>query len=132
MTREELIQKYVDNQEQIKRTNEENIEIKKEIALTFEHKVGEIVKWTEKGRRKNVGNFFNPKWETLPDVEHVAVLTKITPSIFVFSDGRVSFSWELEFKPIKKDGGMSMNKCYVNKDKIEWTGDIHKDYQNKK
>ena len=132
MAREELIRKYIENDGEIKRLRENSVGILNEIALTHEHKVGEIIKWIEKGKRKNVGNYFHPIWETLPDVEHVAVLTKITPSIQVWSDGSVSFSWKLEFKPIKKDGGISMNTCYVNEDKIEWTGDIHKDYQNKK
>ena len=131
MTREELIQKYVDNQEQIKRINKENLEIKKEIALTFEHKVVEIVKWNEKGRRKNVGNWLHPKYEDLPDIEHKAVLTNVSPKINIWLDGKTSMSWELVFKPIKKDGGISMNTCHVDTDKIEWTGDTHKNYQNK-
>lgn len=131
MTREELIQKYVDNQKEIKRIKEESLEIKKEIALTFEHKVGEIVKWAEKGRRKNVGSYFHPKYEDLPDIEHEAVLTNVSPNINIWFDGKISMSWELTFRPIKKDGHISMNRCYVDKDKIEWTGDIYKNYQTK-
>lgn len=92
MTREELIRKYIENEDEIKRLRENNVGILNEIALTHEHKVGEIIKWKEKGKRKNVGNYYHPIWETLPDVERIAVLTKITPSINVWSDGSVSFS----------------------------------------
>ena len=134
MTREELIQKYIENEGEIKRLRENNVGILNEIALTHEHKVGEIIKWKGKGKRRNGGSLYIRFGilETMPDIEHFAVLTNITPSINVWSSGSVSFSWKLEFKPIKKDGGISMNTCYVNTDKIEWTGDIHKDYQNKK
>lgn len=131
MKREELIQKYVDNQKEIERIKKENSEIKKEIALTFEHKVGEIVKWTEKGRRKNVGNWLHPKYENLPDIEHEAVLTNVSPNINMWFGGKIDMSWGLVFRQIKKDGGVSMNTCRVNTDNIEWTGDIHKNYQNK-
>lgn len=130
MTREELIQKCVDNEKEIKRLKEKKESILKEIALTYEHKLGEIVKWTETGRLKNAGSWAHPQLVRLPDVEHIAVLTKIEPLIWLF-ESKVSFSWRTEFRPIKKDGGISANRVVVNNDKIEWTGDIHKNYQNK-
>ena len=130
MEKEELISKYVENKKAIDGLTKDNKDILKELTTFVEHKVGEIVKWTETGRRKRVGgSMWHPVYEDLPAKEHEAVLTKLSASIWVWTDNNPSLSYEYEFCPIKADGGVSKNRCYPNKDKIIWTGEIHKDYK---
>lgn len=102
-------------------------EAKVELAKLAPHKVGEIVKWVEKGRRKRVGGtIWHPKFEQQPDKEVVAVLTKVEAEIDTTFDREPRYYYE--FKPIKKDGGISQNAVCPPKD-IEWTGEIHESYK---
>lgn len=102
-------------------------EAKAELVLLAPHKVGEIVKWVEKGRQKRVGGtIWHPKYEQQPDKEVVAVLTKVEAEVSTICDTGLYYHYE--FKPIKKDGGVSLNNVCPPKD-YEWTGEVHKDYE---
>ena len=135
-TKEELIDEYVNNETRIRELKKNNLDILTEIRKFYEHQIGEIGKWTEKGRKKNVGGILNPKFEELPNKEHCAVLTSIEPIISVWLNSEVTFNWKIRFREIKKDGTISSRvirgidvpedpKC------ITWTGEIHKDYKCK-
>lgn len=130
MSKEELIKKYCENENKIQNLRNKNSDILKELASLFEHKLGEIIKY-RKTERRNLGTFIKPKYEDVPGEEITAVLTAIKPSIWMWPKGEPSFHYKLEFKALKKDGGISKNNTYVNEDNIEWTGEIHEDYKNK-
>lgn len=102
-------------------------EAKAELVLLAPHKVGEIVKWVEKGRQKRVGGtFWHPKYEQQLDKEVVAVLTKVEAEINTTFDREPRYYYE--FKTIKKDGGVSQNSVYP-RGELEWTGEIHESYK---
>lgn len=103
-------------------------EAKAELAKLAPHKVGEIVKWVVKGRQKRVGgSIWNPKYEQLPDKEVVAVLTKVEAEVdYIYALG---LHYHYEFKPLKKDGGVSLNLVYPHGLELEWTGEIHESYK---
>ena len=42
-----------------------------------------------------------------------------------WKDNDATLTYRYEFRPIKKDGGVSSNQCYPNKDIIEWTGEVY-------
>ena len=128
-TKEELIQSYVDLQKQRKSIDEKQSDIINELCGLAEHKVGEIVKWTETGRTKRTGgSIWRPEYKHLPDKERKAVLTRIEPHIYMFGEPKFDFIYC--FNPIKEDGGVSANRVRPS-DGYEWTGEIHKDYINK-
>lgn len=104
-------------------------EAKDELAKLAPHKVGEIVKWVVKGRQKRVGGtIWHPKYEQQPDKEVVAVLTKVEAEVDTICG--LGLHYHYEFKPIKKDGGISQNSVYPRGiDNVEWTGDIHESYK---
>ena len=129
-TKEELIQSYVDLEKQRRSINEEQSNVIKELSGLSGHKVGEIIKWTEKGRTKRTGgSIWRPEYIQLPDKERKAVLTRIEPHIYIYGD-KTNFSFLYYFKPVKADGGVSTNRV-IPRDDYEWTGEIHKDYINK-
>ena len=100
-------------------------EAKAELAKLAPHKVGEIVKWVVKGRQKRVGGtIWNPKFEQQPDKEVVAVLTKVEADVY-----GLDLHYHYEFKPLKKDGGVSQNSVYPHGLELEWTGDVHESYK---
>lgn len=103
-------------------------EAKAELAKLAPHKVGEIAKWVVKGRQKRVGGtIWHPKLEQQPDKEVVAVLTKVEAE--VDSICNLGLHYHYEFKPLKKDGGISQNSVYPHGVDVEWTGDIHESYK---
>lgn len=129
MTQEELIQKYKENEDAVKALKASQIDVLKQLKAFYPHKEGEIVKWTEKGRKKRVGgSIWHPVYEQLPDKEHLAVLTDIKPSIWLWQD-KPDLTYHMEFNEIRKDGELSKNHCYVDKDNMQWTGEIFKDYK---
>jgi hypothetical protein len=101
-------------------------EAKAELAKLAPHKVGEIVKWVVKGRQKRVGgSIWYPKFEQQPDKEVVAVLVKVEAEVNTIS----GLHYHYEFKPIKKDGGISQNSVYPRVlQELEWTGEIYESY----
>lgn len=100
---------------------------KDELALLAPHKVGEIVKWVEKGRQRRVGGtIWHPKFEQQPDKEVVAVLTKVEAEINTTFDREPRYYYK--FKPLKKDGGISQNSVYP-RGELEWTGEIYESYK---
>ena len=102
-------------------------EAKAELAKLAPHKVGEIVKWVVKGRQKRVGgSIWYPKLEQQPDKEVVAVLVKVEAEVNTIS----WLHYHYEFKPIKKDGGISQNSVYPRVlEELEWTGEIYESYK---
>lgn len=129
-TKEELLQAYQENYNEIQRLQEQKKAIVDELKLLDEHKVGEIVRWTEKNRIKRVGGtVWRPEYESQPDKDRAAVLTDIRVSIDLWR-GVPELRMGYEFKTIKVDGGISMNHTYPEEGFV-WTGEIHKDYINK-
>jgi hypothetical protein len=125
--KERLVLEYNKVEEEIVQLKEKRKSVLKELSLLDGHKVGEIVKWVETNRTKNEGWTLNPRYVPLPDKEHIAVLTNI--DVTVSWNGFVRYTHT--FRPINKDGSISKNNCYVSEREIEWTGEIHKDYQDK-
>ena len=136
MTKEELVNKFVENAHAIKEIETKQKGIKENLRELCGHKVGEIIEWTERGRKKNIGNLLRPKFEPLPDKEHKAVLIRVTPNIHIWStmcdnEEHVDFFYSYEFHEITKSGSISQRQVYVRDELYEWTGKIHKDYQKK-
>lgn len=120
-----LVDKYFDCKKAEEEAKRNRLNALKELAALAPHKVGEVIKWTEY-KRKNVGTWINPKSEDLPPVEKKAVVTSVTADVWCFmTDIEPSLHYKYEFSPIKKDGGVSLNQCYPNKDAIEWTGEVY-------
>lgn len=97
MTQEELIQKYKENEDAVKALQASQRDVLKQLEAFYPHKVGEIIRWTEKGRKKKVGgSIWHPVYEQLPDKEHLAVLTLIKPSIWIWQD-EPEITYHVEF-----------------------------------
>ena len=128
MTKEELINSYVQHDKAEREEKEQKKLILKELEKLAPHKVGEIVTWNEKTTRRSGGTMWNPEYETKA-IEKAAVLTSVDPRIHIWSDGDVRFDYNYSFKPIKKDGAISHNHVYVRGNDITWTGDIHYSYR---
>lgn len=126
MTQEEkiLIDKYLVCKKAEKEAKSNSLNVLKELAALAPHKVGEVVKWTEH-KIKNLGTTWKPNIVNLPPVEKKAVVVSIKADIWQWKDNDATLTYNYEFRPIKKDGGVSSNSCYPNKDIIEWTGEIY-------
>lgn len=127
MTKEELIKKYYECQDKIKELEAKKQNTLAELAKMAEHKVGEIIQWTETNRWKNVGTTWRPQLVDLPDIVHKAVLTRVNVHISSMFNS-VDFTYE--FSRIKNDGSISGNNCYPRQNFV-WTGEIHEDYKDK-
>ena len=130
MKKEELIKKYLENEEEIKRLRNDNRDVLCQISSMYEHKVGEIIKWTKPSEKRLIG-YFSHNYKEIPEKEISAVLVSIKPRIDQWGGREPELFYGLEFKSIKKDGGISQNSVHVNRDEIIWTGEIHKDYIDK-
>ena len=75
--------------------------------------------------------YFSHNYKEIPEKEISAVLVSINPRINQWGDRELELHYGLEFKSIKKDGGISQNSVHVNREEIIWTGEIHKDYIDK-
>ena len=126
MTQEEkiLVDKYLEHKKVEEEAKRNRLNTLKELAALAPHKVGEIVKWTEY-KTKNLGTWLNPNYVDLPPVEKTAVVTRVTADVWQWKDEEPSLYYKYEFSPTKKNGGVSSNQCYPNKDAIEWTGEIY-------
>jgi len=103
-------------------------EAKKELALLAPHKVGEIAKWVVKGRQKRIGgSIWHPVYEQQPDKEVVVVLTKVEAEVDSICGHNLYYHYN--FKPLKKDGGISQNQVYPRAEHVEWTGEIYESYK---
>lgn len=128
-TKEELVRQYVENRKEIERLNKEDSEILTQCKSFFGHQVGEIAVYKETRRRKQVGSFWRPRYEDLPDKEMRCVLMYVQPLIDIFGN---ELHFKATFHPIKKDGHVSQKSCYVKTAEVVWTGEIHEDFQNNK
>ena len=131
MEREEIISKYVENEREIGRLRKSNKDLLDVLASQFGHKPGEIIRCMKKGGTKPSGFLSSKQTVEVHDKEITAVLWSVKPSIFMWGSGEPSVSINLDFKQIKKNGEISKNSVYLNKDEIIWTGEIHKDFKNK-
>ena len=126
MTQKEkiLVDRYLDYEKTEEEARRNRLNTLKELALLAPHKIGEIIKWTEH-KRKNTGSLFHPNYVDLPSVEKKAVVVHVEADIWQWKDDEPTLHYKYDFKPFKKDGGISSNMCYPNKDIIEWTGEIY-------
>lgn len=126
MTQEEkiLVDKYLDYKKAEKEAKRNSVKILKELEAFAPHKVGEIVKWTEY-KKKNLGSIFHPNFVDLPPVEKKAVVARIEVNVWDWEDDDVKLTYLYEFRPFKKNGDVSLNQCYPNRDSIEWTGEVY-------
>lgn len=116
-----LVRKYT---EHMGVANRERIAANKALECLSEcapHQKGDVVKWVETDRRKNVGSTWRPQFEALPDKEHKAAVTRIIPSISELK-GETTVSYKYEFSPIKKDGCIANTTTYPRSN-YEWTGE---------
>lgn len=105
-TKKELIEQYVSNENKIADMKREQRAILDKLASMSEHKVGEIVKWTDELNNK----------------EHSAVVTNVSAYVYVYQ-GKSDFEGiRYELHEIKKDGKLSKYRCYVNEKDYVWTG----------
>ena len=126
MTQEEkiLVDKYLVCKKAEEEAKSNKLNALKELAALAPHKVGEVVKWTE-NKRKNMGTSWHPNFVDLPPVEKKVVVVRVVAAVWHLTDSEPTLYYIYEFRPFKKDGGVSLNQCYPNKDIIEWTGDIY-------
>lgn len=124
-----LVSEFVTNAIEIDRLCDCQNEIKAKLIQQAPHKVGDVVKWTETGRKKNVGTWLNPKMIDLKDCERKAIVRKVRADIWVFKKELRSFDYSYEFVALKKDGTIGVNCLYVPEG-YEWTGE-HFDIQSK-
>lgn len=126
LTQEEkiLIDKYLVCKKAEEEAKSNSLDVLKELAALAPHKVGEVVKWTEH-KIKNLGTTWSPKIVNLPPVEKKGVVVSVKANIWHWKDNDVTLIYDYEFRLIKKDGGVSLKQCYLNKDIVEWTGEIY-------
>ena len=124
---EELLAKtYLEHKDAEKRASERAQDCLEELKELSPHKVGEIIRWTEQERQKNVGSWLYPVFKTVPAKECSAVLTSVNVSVSTWS--KLIVHYDYTFSPITKSGGVSKTHCYVGQTHYEWTGEIHKNY----
>ena len=125
MTQEEkiLVDKYIVCKKAEEDARRNRLNVLKELAALAPHKVGEVVKWIEH-KRKNLGSIWNPNYVDLPPVENRAVVASIKADVWQWKDGNATLTYNYDFRPIKKDGGVSLNSCHPHKE-VEWTGEIY-------
>lgn len=117
-----LVAEYTTNETEIKRLQAERKRLLSAISEQAPHKVGDVVKWVESGRTRNVGTWHEPKTIKLADSERKAVVRRVSPWM-VIMDGKLhSFGYEYSFVVLKKDGSIGVNEVYVN-GQYEWTGE---------
>lgn len=117
-----LVDEFVANANEIERLQACQKEIRNTLIEQAPHKRGDVIKWTEKGRRKNVGTIWYPKYVDIADSERKAVVYRVRPSINVWNGEFRGFSYDYEFVVLKKDGSVGVNSVYVHGN-YEWTGE---------
>lgn len=127
--KKKLVDEFVANAIEIKRLENEQKAIQEKLIEQAPHKVGDVVKWTEKHRERNVGTTWNPKYVKIADSERTAVVVKVRPNVWVYEGKLQSFGYDYVFHVLKKDGSIGVNQVYVPQG-YEWTGE-HVDLDNK-
>lgn len=117
-----LVAEFVTNATEIKKLEASQKDIMAKLIEQAPHKRGDVVKWTETGRRKNIGTIWNPKYVDVADSERKAVVYRVRPSINVWNGEFRGFSYDYEFVVLKKDGSVGVNSVYVHGN-YEWTGE---------
>lgn len=125
-----LVDEFVANANEIKRLEACQKEIRNALIEQAPHKRGDVIKWTETGRRKNVGSWLNPRYVDIADSERKGVVRRVIPSIFIHEGKLHNFHYDYEFVVLKKDGSIGVNQVYVGSVNYEWTGE-HVDMDNK-
>jgi hypothetical protein len=124
MTQEQLIEQFAQCKKAEKELREKRDEILRELKSFCPHHIGEIIRWKDKPTRhsvRGISYIANGNYKE-------AVLTKIEPNIHVSPiNGSTTFGYSYTFSPIKKDGEVSRNSCYVSE--YEWTGELHHSYR---
>lgn len=125
MTEQEktLVKQYHDYLEKADKLKEKAESAKLELSKLAPHKVGEIIRWTQTGRTKNIGSGWLRQHEPLPDKDMAAVCTAVNVTIW-----KETFFYDYVFSPLKKDGSISNNRCYPQSTFV-WTGEYHENYK---
>lgn len=122
-----LAEMYLYNEKAEREARKNKANILRELAKFAPHKVGDVVKWTER-KKRNAGTWLYPSYVMLPPVEKKAVLSKIEVSVWKCGDKDAEWSYHYEFRAFKKDGGLSQIGCHPNSDTVEgveWTGEVY-------
>lgn len=125
-SKEEIVKAYLDaecDMGKLKKVKEDCLVSLKGFC---EHREGEIAVLSDTKNRIE-GDWVHGYVETVKAYETKVVLVVVEPR--VRADGRVEYSYT--FRPLKKDGGVSLNPIYAGGSKIEWTGEIHESYRDK-
>ena len=124
-----LVNEFVTNANEIKRLEAEQKAIQEKLIEQAPHKRGDVIKWTETGKKRNMGTTWNPKYIDCADSERKAVVYKVIPAIWAFDGKLRKFNYEYRFHVLKKDGSIGVNDIYVPQ-AYEWTGE-HVNLDNK-
>ena len=124
-----LVDEFVANAIEIKRLENEQKAIQKKLIEQAPHKRGDVIKWTEQGKKRNVGTTWRPKYIDCADSERKAVVYKVIPAIWVYDGKLGNFDYEYRFHVLKKDGSIGVYDIYVPQG-YEWTGE-HVDLDDK-
>ena len=126
---EKLCKEHSDNETMIRSLKFRNRQIEKELMKISEHPMGEIVQYTIKGKQK--WDSWERKYIKVSDRKCRAVITDIK----VYFNDKSQPNFDYSFNKLKKDGTISHLRDYcitLNYDvdlDVEWTGEIHPDYQ---
>lgn len=82
------------------------------------YKVGQKAKYV-RVRKKNVGSFWNPKFEVVSQKEEILVCVYVSVSDYDNSKFRC------QFKRLKSDGTLTSNYIHVKKSEIEWLDEYY-------
>lgn len=104
---------------EIKNLQLEKKNIGKVLVANFcPYKVGQKAKYL-RVRKKNVGSFFQPKFEVVSRKEEILVCVEIAVSDYNNSEFRC------QFKRLKPDGTLTSNYIHVPKSEIEWLDEYY-------
>lgn len=117
-----LAEKYLQLKEKQKKMGEKADYVLEMLKREAPHKVGEIVRWVTPEYQENIGSRWHPNYVYVPEKVNEAVLYNIRVSVYDIENLRIMYSYE--FRPLKKDGGISQNTTYPRN--YEWTGEMYK------
>jgi hypothetical protein len=124
-----LVDEFVANANEIKRLENEQKAIQEKLIEQAPHKRGDVIKWTETGRTRNVGTCWNPNKVPIADSERKAVVVRVCPHLWVYEGKLQTFKYDYVFHVLKKDGSIGVNEVHPYQD-YEWTGE-HVDLDDK-
>lgn len=117
-----LVEEYTNNEIEMSRLKVKQKAIVNLLVEQAPHKRGDVIKWTETGRTRNVGTWWAPKTIPIKDGERRAVVWKVNPYISVHDGKLQAFNYNYVFHVLKKDGTVGVNEVYPYRD-YEWTGE---------